>query len=273
MCSSDLRINIFKTMTGFELAGRFITDKIPSFESLNLPIPTMQRIVSVENGLVILTGPTGSGKTSTLAAMINYLNALVHKRVICIEDPIEYVHESNLCYISQREVHNDVTSFPIGIRATLREDPDVILIGELRDRESVETALTLAGTGHLVLTTLHAPTSTTAVEQLLDFFPQDQQSHIRKQIAFNFRAIISQRLMRHKSGKYRVPACEVLISTPAVRNIIRDGKTEQLPTMIETAKKEGMVSLDQVLKKLVNSDEVSLEEAWPHVVDPKMFRS
>jgi twitching motility protein PilT len=271
--SLRLRINIFKTMSGFELAGRFITDQVPSFESLNLPVPTMQKIVSVENGLVVLTGPTGSGKTSTLAAMVHYLNALVHKRVICIEDPIEFVHQSRLCYISQREVHNDVSSFPIGIRATLREDPDVILIGELRDQESVETALTLSGTGHLVLTTLHAPTCSTAVEQLMDFFPHGQQNHIRKQIAFNLRSIISQRLLRHKSGRYRIPACEVLISTPAVRNIIRDGKTEQLPTMIETSKKEGMVSLDQVLKTLVHTQEVSLEEAWPHVIDPKTFRT
>ncbi len=267
-----LRLNIYKTMGGFELAGRFISDKIPTFESLNLSAALMQRITAQENGLVIISGPTGSGKSSTLASMIHYLNLLTHKHIICIEDPVEYVHTSNLCHISQREVYNDVSSFPVGIRATLREDPDVILIGELRDKESVETALTLAGTGHLVLTSLHAPSCTTAVEQLMDFFPADQQGHIRKQISFNLRAIISQRLLKHKSGHYRVPACELLISTPAIKNIIRDGKTEQLPTAIETSKKDGMISMDQCLKAMVQEKQIDLEEAWPHVIDPKTFR-
>lgn len=266
-----LRINIYKTYIGYEIAGRFISDQIPTFDNLQLPIATMQKISLVENGLVILTGPTGSGKTSTLASMINYINRLTHKHIICIEDPVEYIHESQLCFISQREVLKDVPSFSAGIKATLREDPDIILVGELRDSESVETALTLAGTGHLVLTTLHAPTCTTAVEQLMDFFGQEQQHHIRKQISFNLNAIISQRLLRNINGTTRIPVCEVLTNTPAVKNIIRDGKTEQLPTMIETSKKDGMISLDQALKHLVNSGRVSLEEAWPHVIDQKTF--
>jgi len=268
-----LRMNIFKTRQGYELAGRFITEKIPTFESLNLPAPILQKLCNLETGLIILTGPTGSGKTSTLAAMLNYINILFHKHIVCIEDPIEYIHQSRLCYISQREVLRDVPSFPLGIRATLREDPDVILIGELRDSESVETAMTLAGTGHLVLTTLHAPTATSAVEQLMDFFAEEQQAHIRKQVAFNLRAIISQRLLRHKNGKERVPACEIMIATPAVKNIVRDGKTEQLQTVIETSKKEGMISLDQALKTMVQTGRVTLEEAWPHVVDPKTFNA
>ncbi len=267
-----LRLNIFKTRLGYEIAGRFITEKLPTFESLNLPVNIMQKLANMETGLVILTGPTGSGKTSTLAAMIHYINLLYHKHIICIEDPIEYIHNSKLSYISQREILRDVPSFPMGIRATLREDPDVILVGELRDQQSVETAMTLAGTGHLVLTTLHAPTSTTAVEQLMDFFAEEQQAHIRKQVAFNLRAIISQRLLRHKNGKERVPACEVLIATPAVKNIIRDGKTEQLQTMIETSKKEGMIALDQSLKNLLDMGRVTFEEAWPHVIDQKTFR-
>jgi twitching motility protein PilT len=266
-----LRINIYKTMNGYEIAGRFITEKLPSFENLNLPTAVMQKLCHLENGLVILTGPTGSGKTSTLAAMIDYINMLFQKHIICIEDPIEYVHKAKCCYVSQREVLRDVPSYPMGIRATLREDPDVILVGELRDRESVETAMTLAGTGHLVLTTLHAPTATTAVEQLQDFFADDQKDHIRKQIAFNLKAIISQRLLRHKNGRTRLPAVEILVTSPAVKNVIRDGKTEQLPTIIETSKKEGMISLDQALKTIVQSDKVSLEEVWPHVVDQKTF--
>ena len=267
-----LRINIYKTLVGYELAGRFISDKVPTFESLRLPISIMQRISTLENGLVILTGPTGSGKSSTLASMINYINVLAHKHIICIEDPVEYLHTSKLSYISQREVLRDVSSFPSGIRATLREDPDVILIGELRDEESVETAITLAGTGHLVLTTLHAPTCTSAVEQLMDFFSAEHQEHIRKQIAFNLKAIVSQRLLRRKTGGGRIPACEIMINTPAVKNIIRDGKTEQLPTMIETSKKDGMVSLDQTLKDLIHTAQITLEEAWPHVIDQKTFR-
>jgi twitching motility protein PilT len=267
-----LRLNIYKTMSGFEVAGRFISDKIPTFESLNLSASLMQRITTQENGLVIISGPTGSGKSSTLASMIHYLNLLTHKHIICIEDPVEYVHTSKLCHISQREVFSDVISFPVGIRATLREDPDVILIGELRDKESVETALTLAGTGHLVFTSLHAPSCTTAVEQLMDFFPADQQGHIRKQISFNLRSIISQRLLKHKSGHHRVPAYELMITTPAIKNIIRDGKTEQLPTAIETSKKDGMISMDQCLKMMVQEQQIELEEAWPHVTDPKTFR-
>ncbi len=267
-----LRINIYKTLVGYELAGRFISDKVPTFESLRLPVSVMQRISTLENGLVILTGPTGSGKSSTLASMINYVNVLAHKHIICIEDPVEYLHTSKLSYISQREVLRDVSSFPSGIRATLREDPDVILIGELRDEESVETAITLAGTGHLVLTTLHAPTCTSAVEQLMDFFSAEHQEHIRKQLAFNLKAIVSQRLLRRKTGGGRIPACEIMINTPAVKNIIRDGKTEQLPTMIETSKKDGMVSLDQTLKDLIHTGQITLEEAWPHVIDQKTFR-
>ena len=267
-----LRINIYKTLVGYELAGRFISDKVPTFESLRLPISVMQRVSTLENGLVIITGPTGSGKSSTLASMINYINVLAHKHIICIEDPVEYLHTSRLSYISQREVLRDVSSFPSGIRATLREDPDVILIGELRDEESVETAITLAGTGHLVLTTLHAPTCTSAVEQLMDFFSAEHQEHIRKQIAFNLKAIVSQRLLRRKTGGGRIPACEIMINTPAVKNIIRDGKTEQLPTMIETSKKDGMVSLDQTLKDLIHTGQITLEEAWPHVIDQKTFR-
>ena len=267
-----LRINIYKTLVGYELAGRFISDKVPTFESLRLPTSVMQRISTLENGLVILTGPTGSGKSSTLASMINYINVLAHKHIICIEDPVEYLHTSKLSYISQREVLRDVSSFPSGIRATLREDPDVILIGELRDEESVETAITLAGTGHLVLTTLHAPTCTSAVEQLMDFFSAEHQEHIRKQIAFNLKAIVSQRLLRRKTGGGRIPACEIMINTPAVKNIIRDGKTEQLPTMIETSKKDGMISLDQTLKDLIHTGQITLEEAWPHVIDQKTFR-
>ena len=267
-----LRINIYKTLVGYELAGRFISDKVPTFESLKLPTSVMQRISTLENGLVILTGPTGSGKSSTLASMINYINVLAHKHIICIEDPVEYLHTSRLSYISQREVLRDVSSFPSGIRATLREDPDVILIGELRDEASVETAITLAGTGHLVLTTLHAPTCTSAVEQLMDFFSAEHQEHIRKQIAFNLKAIVSQRLLRRKTGGGRIPACEIMINTPAVKNIIRDGKTEQLPTMIETSKKDGMVSLDQTLKDLIHTGQITLEEAWPHVIDQKTFR-
>jgi twitching motility protein PilT len=268
-----MRINIYKTMRGYEIAGRFITDELPSFETLNLPVGIMQRLCHLENGLIILTGPTGSGKTSTLAAMVDYVNMLFQKHIICIEDPIEYVHHSKNSFVSQREVLKDVTSYPQGIRATLREDPDVILIGELRDRESVETAMTLAGTGHLVLTTLHAPTATTAVEQLQDFFADDQKDHVRKQVAFNMQAIISQRLLRHKNGKTRVPAIEILMNNPAVRNIIRDGKTEQLQNIVETSKKEGMCTLDQSLKNLVQGGIVTLEEAWPHVVDQKTFKS
>lgn len=267
-----MRINIYKTLSGFELAGRFISDKIPTFENLRLPISMMQKVSTMENGLVVLTGPTGSGKSSTLASIINYINILSQKHIICIEDPVEYLHTSQLSFISQREVLRDVSSFPSGIRATLREDPDVILIGELRDEESVETAMTLAGTGHLVLTTLHAPTCTSAVEQLMDFFSAENQEHIRKQIAFNLKAIVSQRLLRRKTGGGRIPACEIMINTPAVRNIIRDGKTEQLPTMIETSKKDGMISLDQTLKDLIHTGQVTLEEAWPHVIDQKTFK-
>ncbi|MBI4872756.1 MAG: PilT/PilU family type 4a pilus ATPase [Candidatus Riflebacteria bacterium] len=266
------RINLYKQTRGLEAACRYIDPEIPSFKQLNLPEWVMQKIGSFADGLVLVTGPTGCGKSTTIAALLGYVNRHFSRHVITIEDPIEYVHQNVLSYISYREVGMDVHSFPLGLRGALREDPDVILIGELRDRDTISTALTLAGTGHLVLSTFHTSSASQTVEQIVDFFPTDQQSHVRRQLAFILRAVLSQRLFTRADGRGRVPAVEILLSTNAVRNLVRDGNTQQLYSTMQASAEEGMTTFDASLMELVGNRLITYEDALPFVVDQANFK-
>lgn len=268
---SRFRINLYMQTRGLEAACRYIDPRIPSFADLNLPERQMRRIASHQDGLVLVTGPTGCGKTTTLSAIVDYVNRTYARHVITIEDPIEYVHENVLSYISYREVGLDVRSFAMGLRGALREDPDVILIGELRDRETVTTALTLAGTGHLVLASFHTANASQTVEQLVDFFPAEQQDHVRRQLAFILKAVVSQRLFSRQDRPGRIPAYELLLSNTAVRNLIREGNTQQLFSVMQGASEAGMVTFDAVLQDLVDRRIVAFDEALPFVYDPTAF--
>ncbi|MBI4865792.1 MAG: PilT/PilU family type 4a pilus ATPase [Candidatus Wallbacteria bacterium] len=266
------RLNLYKQTRGLEAACRYIDPDIPAFRQLGLPDWVMAKIGSYADGLVLVTGPTGSGKSTTIASLIGYINRHFSRHIITIEDPIEYVHENVLSLISYREVGMDVHSFPLGLRGALREDPDVILIGELRDKETISTALTLAGTGHLVLSTFHTSNASQTVEQLIDFFPTDQQTHVRRQVAFIVRAILSQRLFIRQDGRGRVPALEILLSTHAVRNLIRDGNTQQLYSVIQASSEDGMQTFDASLMELVGNRSISYEDALPFVYDLQNFK-
>ncbi|MBI3893080.1 MAG: PilT/PilU family type 4a pilus ATPase [Candidatus Wallbacteria bacterium] len=266
------RLNLYKQTRGLEAACRYIDPDVPSFRQLGLPDWVMSKIGSYADGLVLVTGPTGSGKSTTIASLIGYINRHFSRHIITIEDPIEYVHENVLSIISYREVGMDVHSFPLGLRGALREDPDVILIGELRDKETISTALTLAGTGHLVLSTFHTSSASQTMEQLIDFFPTDQQTHIRRQLAFILRAILSQRLFIRQDGRGRVPSLEILLTTHAVRNLIRDGNTQQLYSVIQASSEEGMQTFDASLMELVGNRTISYEDALPFVYDLQNFK-
>jgi twitching motility protein PilT len=266
------RINFYKQTHGLEAACRYIDPEIPNFKQLGLPDWVMNKVGSYADGLVLVTGPTGCGKSTTIAALLGYINRHFSRHIITIEDPIEYVHTNVLSYISYREVGMDVPSFPQGLRGALREDPDVILIGELRDRETISTALTLAGTGHLVLSTFHTSSASQTVEQIVDFFPTDQQSHVRRQLAFILRSVLSQRLFTRADGRGRVPAVEILLSTHAVRNLIRDGNTQQLYSVMQASAEEGMTTFDASLMELVGNRQISYEDALPFVFDLPNFK-
>ncbi|MBI4861496.1 MAG: PilT/PilU family type 4a pilus ATPase [Candidatus Riflebacteria bacterium] len=266
------RLNVYKQTRGLEAACRYINPDVPGFKELHLPEWVMVKIAGLADGLVLVTGPTGSGKSTTIASVVEYINRNFARNIVSIEDPIEYVHDNVLSFISYREVGVDVHSFPMGLRAALREDPDVIIIGELRDSETISTALTLAGTGHLVLSTFHTFNCIQTVEQIVDFFPSDQQVHIRKQLASVIRAVVSQKLFLRTDGKGRIPAVEILLGTTAVKNLVRDGNTHQIFTMMQTGADEGMLTFDTALTDLVSRRLISFDDALPHVSDQQAFR-
>jgi len=218
-----------------------------------------------------VTGPTGSGKSTTLAAMVDHVNRTSERHVITLEDPIEYLHRHGRGVVNQREVGEDVESFAEGLRAALREDPDVILVGEMRDLETIATAITAAETGHLVLSTLHTNTAAETVERVVDVFLPHQQQQVRVQLAGVLQGVLSQQLLPRKDGRGRVCAVEVLVATHAVRSLIREGKTHQIPSAIQTGASEGMVPMDRALADLVLAGLVSREDAEERAVDPKLF--
>jgi twitching motility protein PilT len=245
------RVNAYFQKGSIAFSIRLIPAKIPKYEDLNLP-GILKELTRKPNGLVLVTGPTGCGKSTTLAAMIDLINQEHSLHVVTIEDPIEYVYTPNKSIISQREVGDDTRSFVNALRHVLRQDPDVILIGEMRDLETMQTAMTAAETGHLVFSTLHTTTAAQTIDRIIDVFPPYQQPQIRSQLSITLQAVVTQRLFNRIDGKGRIPTTEVLIATPAVRNMIREGKTHQIYSAIEMGQEYGMHTLEQSMHELLN---------------------
>ncbi len=243
------RVNVFLQSRGPGAVLRTIPTKIPSLESLNLP-PILKELCERERGLVLVTGPTGSGKSTTLAAMIDLINETWDGHILTIEDPIEFVHRPKRCLVNQREIGPHTGSFANALRSALREDPDVILIGEMRDLETISLALTAAETGHLVFGTLHTSSAPKTVDRVIDVFPAGQQAQIRTMLAESLEAVVAQTLLKKKGGG-RLAACEILVAVPAIRNLIREGKLHQIPSMMQTGQRVGMQSLDMAVADLV----------------------
>ena len=263
------RANFFADRKGPGAVFRQIPAKILTAEELGLS-PAILELCRLTKGLVLVTGPTGSGKSTTLTALIDHVNTIRHDHVITIEDPIEFVHESRNCLINQREIGTHTTSFKRALRAALREDPDIVLVGELRDLETIAIAIETAETGHLVFATLHTTTAISTVDRLIDQFPPEQQAQVRTMLSESLRGVIAQNLCR-KIGGGRVAALEVLIGTPPVANLIREGKTFQLPSIMQTGKKFGMVMLNDALLDLVRRGLVAPAEASAKAVDKPGF--
>ncbi len=259
------RVNAFHERGNLAAALRYITNEIPDIEQLGLP-PVVGKFADYPRGLVLVTGPTGSGKSTSLASLIKKINLEQARHIITIEDPIEYTHNSSKSVIVQREVHYDTYSFSAALRSALREDPDVVLIGEMRDLETIASAITIAETGHLVFATLHTNSASQSIDRMIDVFPPHQQSQIRSQLGNILMAICSQRLIPLLGGG-RIAAAEILVATPAVRNIIREGKTHQLEAVIQTGAEFGMQSMDHTLVKLIKAGQVSYDEAKDFAVD------
>ncbi len=263
------RVNAFHEKGSLAAALRLIPTKIRTIEELGLP-RVVEQFSNLPRGLVLSTGPTGSGKSTTQAAMIDLINTNKAMHVITIEDPIEYQYHHKNSIIVQREVHFDTVSFGAALRSSLREDPDVVLIGEMRDLETIATAITVAETGHLVLATLHTNGAAQSIDRMIDVFPAHQQQQIRTQLAGVIQGIINQRLIPLIGGG-RMPAVEIMVANSAVRNLIREGKTHQIGAVIQTSADEGMQSMDKQLVELVKAGKVALEEAQTYAVDRKEF--
>lgn len=263
------RVNVFKGYKGDTAVLRAISDKIYSFEDLGLP-DVLKVLVLKEKGLILVTGPTGSGKSTTLNTLIDYINTHQHKHIITIEDPVEFEHTSKKSLINHRELGSNTHSFAKALRSALREDPDVIVVGEMRDLETTSLAITAAETGHLVFGTLHTINSTKTLDRIIDQFPADQQGQIRIMVSESILGIISQVLLR-KKGEGRVAAFEVLIGTPAVANLIRENKSFQLQSVIQTSGKRGMITMEQSLLRLIKNGIINKQEALGNVADPEEF--
>ncbi len=264
---SRFRVNAFNTERGPAAVFRTIPSKVLTLEELNAP-RIFQKIADTPRGLVLVTGPTGSGKSTTLAAMIDYINNSQPSHILTIEDPIEFVHTSKKALVNQRELHEHTHSFANALRSALREDPDVILVGEMRDPETIGLALTAAETGHLVFGTLHTTGAAKTVDRIVDVFPAGEKEMVRSMLSESLRAVISQTLLKTKDGKGRVAAHEILISTPAVRNLIRENKIAQIGSVLQTGQNSGMQTLDQCLQALVRQNRISLEMARSKAQNP-----
>ena len=261
------RINVYRQKRTIAIAARMISNRIPTLEELDLP-SVLVELSRRRRGLVIVTGPTGSGKSTTVAALVNQINSERRCNIITMEDPVEHIHSNNKSLISQREIGVDVDSFAGGLRAALREDPDVIVVGEMRDLDTMRIAVQAAETGHLVLATLHTSDAVQTVDRIIDVFPPQQQQQIRLQLSMTLQGIVSQHLLPRKGGDGRVVACEILITTPAVRNLIREGKTHQLHSVLQTGSKQGMQTMDTSLEALCLIDAIDHEDALALAADP-----
>lgn len=262
------RVNAFQTQRGPAAVFRTIPNEVLTLEQLESP-KVFKDICNTPRGLVLVTGPTGSGKSTTLAAMVDYINKTQPLHILTIEDPIEFVHQSNKALINQRELHEHTHSFENALRSALREDPDVILVGEMRDVETIRLALTAAETGHLVFGTLHTTGAAKTIDRIVDVFPAAEKDMIRTMLSESLRSVISQTLLKTKDGNGRCAAYEILISTPAIRNLIRENKVAQMGTMIQTGQQYGMQTLDQSLSKLVKRGLISMETARSKAQNPQ----
>jgi twitching motility protein PilT len=273
---SRFRANFFNQKNGVAAVFRQIPTKVLSFEDferIGAPLPNvLKKFAMLHRGLVLVTGPTGSGKTTTLATMVDYANKNRKDHIITIEDPIEYVHESKNCLVNHREVGLHTKSFASALRSALREDPDIILVGEMRDLETIELALTAASTGHLVFGTLHTQSAAKTVDRVIDVFPADQQNKIRTTLSESLRGVVAQNLFKRIDKKGRVAALEILVFTTAVANLVREGKTHQIPGMIQIGKKLGNQPLDDAIMDHLKMRRISPEEAYEKCLDKKKFR-
>jgi len=263
------RVNAFNQDRGASAVFRTIPSKVLSLEDLGCP-DTFKEIVNVPRGLVLVTGPTGSGKSTTLAAMMDYKNDTEYEHILTIEDPIEFVHTSKKCLINQREVHRDTLGFSEALRSALREDPDIILVGELRDLETIRLALTAAETGHLVFGTLHTSSAAKTIDRIIDVFPAGEKSMVRSMLSESLRAVIAQTLMK-KVGGGRTAAWEIMVGTPAIRNLIREDKIAQMYSAIQTGQAHGMQTLDQHLQELVRKGWISRLDARSKAFNKDVF--
>ncbi len=265
------RANYFMQKNGVAAVFREIPNIIMTPEQLGLP-PVMSKLAGLPRGLVIVTGPTGSGKSTTLAAIVDQANRTRKDHIITVEDPIEFVHTSQSCIINHREVGIHTKSFSAALRGALREDPDIIMVGEMRDLETIALAIEAASTGHLVFGTLHTTSAAKTVDRVIEVFPAHQQPQIRSTLADGIRAIIAQVLFKRVDIKGRCPAFEILIATPAVRNLVREAKTYQIPSMMQTGKKYGMILLDDSIMELYNKGWISADDAYAKANDKSRFR-
>jgi twitching motility protein PilT len=261
------RINLHYERNNVGLVARVITDKMPSLDEIGMP-KIIYNLLDLKQGLILVTGPTGCGKSTSLAAMIDYINSKRFCNIITLEDPIEYLFRPKTSVIIQRQLGSDMVSFASGLKHALRQDPNVIMVGEMRDLETIATTITLAETGHLVLATLHTYSAAQTIDRIIDIFPPHQQSQVRMQLSMTLASIISQRLVNKKDGG-RIAAREILINTPAVSNMIRENKIAQIKTVIQTSIKEGMVSLDQDLQRLYKEKVITKEEAQAYMDNPE----
>jgi twitching motility protein PilT len=263
------RVNVFMQRKGEGAVFRTIPTKILTLEELGMP-SILKQLCDKEKGLILVTGPTGSGKSTTLAAMVDYLNNTFEGHILTIEDPVEFVHESKKCLVNQRELGPHTHSFANALRSALREDPDAILVGEMRDLETIQLALTAAETGHIVFGTLHTSSAPKTVDRVIDVFPPTQQSQIRAQFAESLEAVITQTLLKKKTGG-RIPALEIMTGTTAIRNLIREGKIHQIPGTMQVSQKDGMQTMDMALQSLVTRDLVTKEEAQAKSMTANLF--
>lgn len=263
------RVNCFHHDRGVGGAFRTIPAAVLTLDDIGAP-PSFKDIINIPRGLVLVTGPTGSGKSTTLAAMIDHLNTSIAGHILTIEDPIEFVHTSRKCLINQREIHRDTHGFNQALRSALREDPDIILVGEMRDIETIRLALTAAETGHLVFATLHTSSAAKTIDRIIDVFPAGEKSMVRSMLSESLRAVIAQTLMKRIGGG-RIAAHEIMLATPAIRNLIREDKVAQMYSAIQTGQNVGMHTLDQYLEGLVRRGIVARQEAARKAVDRKLF--
>lgn len=270
--TARFRVNAFVQRRGESAVFRQIPTKILTFEDLGLP-SVLKDVSKASKGLVLVTGPTGSGKSTTLAAMVDLVNKEDFGHILTIEDPVEFVHQSHNCLINQREVGPDTHGFARALRSALREDPDVILVGELRDLETISLALTAAETGHLVFGTLHTSSAPKTIDRIIDVFPATEQGQVRAGLSESLRAVIAQTLLKKADGTGRVAALEIMMGIPAVRNLIREAKIHQIPSIMQTGAQYGMQTMDQVLVDLVMKKVVTMEEAMTKTLNPDLFKN